>query len=371
VASWFSNTVEALGYDIADTVTTEREEHNRYHVPPGVVRDIDTAVRTDDCTLVAIDGTVHPGQRADVSEKLQVDDVRDRRGIVFARLGAGGNELAKKRLALYDARLDRQTAKQAQRQSATRGPTGTSGRVAEFDRRCQRLEDTLRTRRRAARQRHDGTHGDTDAHVVFVGSPTTDTSRLWSALTGADDRYQGPFDPVRPTSDQCSLGGHQLRMTATPGLVPGNPGWYETVVPSTFAVLRGADIVVVACRSIDRLEALCDTVQSRSGATRLPVLTAQDGETTATGERQIGHATPGEIESRIRDALVTVGVDIALPHGDAAQALVSRLYDRRTVRSVAYGDEITLTVEMPKNAVANLRRRVREVGGSLVRSRDG
>ncbi len=371
VTDWFSETVEALGYDIAATVTTEGTEHGRYYLSPGVLEDIDTTAGADDCALVAVDGTAHPGQLVDVSDRLRADDVRDRRGIVFARLAAGGSDLAEARLALHDARLDRRTAERAQRQSATRDPTGTSGRVADLDRRCQRLRDTLGTRRRAARRRSDRAHGDTDAHVVFVGSPTAGAPRLWSALTGADDRHPGPFDPARPVSDRRSLGGHRLRMTATPGLVPGDPEWYESVVPGTFAALRGADIVVVVDRSLDRLGDLCETVQSRSGATVLRALTAENDDTTGPGERQVGHATPEALESRLRSELATVCVDIALPYGDAAQALVSRLYDRRTVTSVEYGDEICLTVAVPDDAVADLRRRVREVGGSLDRNRGG
>lgn len=140
-------------------------------------------------------------------------------------------------------------------------------------------------------------------------------------------------------------------------------------MPTTFATLREADSVVVVARSLDRLEALCETVQSRSDATVLPALTPQDGKATVSGVGQVGHAIPGEIESRLRSELVTVRVDIALPYSDAAQALVSRLYDRRTVTAVEYGDDIALTVAVPEDAVAPLRQRVHEIGGSLGRSR--
>ncbi len=365
VADWIVKAVEALGYDIAETVTAESSEHGQYHLPPGVVEELDATLRKEDRALVAIDESVHPGQLVDIAATLQADDICDRRGIVFERLAAGGNDVAETRLALYNRRLDRRRAKRAQRQSATRGPAGTSGRVEDLDRRCQQLQATLGTRRRAARQRTDETYETADARVVITGSPAVGAPRLWSALTGADERHPGPFEPARPVSVTRSLGVHRLTMTATPGLIPDDPEWYEMVVPGTFVALRRADIVVVVGRSPDRLETLSETVQTQSGATVLPALQSREQNETESAKRPVGPATPQAIESRLRSELAAVRVDVTLPYGDETQALVSRLYDRRTVSSVAYGDEIALTVEIPEDARQDLRRQVSEVGGNL------
>jgi len=365
VAGWVSEAVEALGYEIVETVTTESPEHGRYHLPPGVVDELDSTLGGDDRALVAIDESVHPGQLVDIAATLGAADVRDRRGIVFERLAAGGNDVAETRLELYNRRLERRRAEQAQRQSVTRDPTGTSGRVEDLDRRCQQLRATLETQRRAARRRTEAMSGNADAQVVVVGSPTVGAQRLWSALTGGDERNPGPFEPARPASARRSLGVHWLTMTVTPGLVPGDPEWYQRVVPGTFAALRGADIVVVVGRSPDRLDALCETVRSRSETTVLPARPSQDNTETGPTERPISPATPQAIESRLRGELATVCVEVTLPYGDEAQALVSQLYDRRTVSSVAYGEEIALAVEIPEDARRTLRRQVSEVGGSL------
>ena len=364
VAGWVSEAVEALGYDIVETVTTASSEHGRYHLPPGVVDELETTLEGDDRALVVIDESVHPGQLVDIAATLGADDVRDRRGIVFERLAAGGNDVAETRLDLYNRRIERRRAEQAQRQSATQDPTGTSGRVEDLDRRCQQLQTTLETQRRAARRRTEEMSENADGQVVLVGSPTVGAPRLWSALTGADERNPGPFEPARPVSARRSIGAHWLTMTATPGLIPGDPEWYRRVVPGTFAALRGADIVVVVGRSPDRLEALCETVGSQSEATVLP---ARPQEKTETGsiERPISPATPQAIESCLQSELATVCVEVTLPYGDEAQALVSQLYDRRTISSVEYSDEIALAVEIPEDARRALRRQVSEVGGSL------
>lgn len=100
VAGWVSEAVEALGYDIVETVTTANSEHGRYHLPPGVVDELETTLEGDDRALVAIDESVHPGQLVDIAATLGADDVRDRRGIVFERLAAGGNDVAETRLDL-------------------------------------------------------------------------------------------------------------------------------------------------------------------------------------------------------------------------------------------------------------------------------
>jgi hypothetical protein len=158
---------------------------------------------------------------------------------------------------------------------------------------------------------------------------------------------------------------HRLRITATSELIPDNPEWYGSVVPETFAALREAAIVVVVGRSSTRLEALRETVRSQSAATVLPACPSQDDTGMGSAERPVSPATPRAISSRLRSELATVRVDGTLPYGDEARALISRLYDRRRVSSVEYGDEIEFTVEIPEDVRQDLRRRVGAAGGRL------
>ena len=342
VPDWFEATVAALGYDVTGTLSVDRPEHGRYNLPPGLVDRLAERARTADISLVAVDELLHPGQMVDLDGALPVT-VRDRRGVVWQRLGGVADDC----LALRDCRLERRRAAGAERDSAGQAPSGGGGRVADLDRREQELRARRDECRGAARERVSTAYDGVDARVVLVGPPAARTTRLWAGLTDEPGDPSGPVHPPEPRTAVTTVGPHEVAVTDTPGLVEGLPAWYTDAVPGTIAALEAADVVVVVSEG-ERFRQLDERFEATVVSVREPV----DVEA---------------VRARLAAALPSARVELTLPHGDETQALVSWLYDTATVADITYGEGVTATVTVPVDRVTELERRVSRVGGGCER----
>jgi 50S ribosomal subunit-associated GTPase HflX len=339
--------VAAQGSEPVSTLVSDRPEDGRYDLAAATVARIERRWAADRGPLtVVVDGTPHPGQIVDLRTRLPSVTVVDKRRILWGRL-AEVNPVAATRVELRKARSARREAADAQRRASTRGPSGTSGRLADSDQRVQRLRDTLDGRREAARERVRTAHAGADARVVLLGRVGAPTSALWTALTGK----AAPSDVGRPgrvTTATTAVGPHGVAVTDTPG-VPGRnglPGWLTEVVPGLSAALDEATCVLGVGERHDAL--------LRAIAERFDVACRSLDDTDATTARRV-----------LEDVLESAVYAVRLPYGDGTQRLVSKLHDRATVRAIEYDDAVYVRVEVARNATERLRRRVSAVGGEL------
>lgn len=357
VPEWFAETVGALGYDPTGTLTVTAPENGRYHLPPGLVARLEQRIAETDAAFVGVDGLVHPGQMLDLATALSSVTVRGRRGVVWQRLQTE-NAVAKHRLELRDTRVERRRVVRDERDSAASGPED-SGRVDELDRRCQRLQAGLETRRADARERVQAAYDGVDAHVTLVGPPTGETTDLWEGLTGQSASGGGAFSPARPVSAVTNAGPHELALTDTPGFVDGLPAWYTDTVPETQAALSRADVVVVAGETAVSTAELSRTVDERFDATVVPApRSGSPGEAVLPAGDPVDGSSPEAVRTRLATVVPSERLALSLPYTDDAHALVSWLYDQGTVDALEYGERITVTVELSRSRTERLRQRL-------------
>jgi 50S ribosomal subunit-associated GTPase HflX len=339
--------VAVQGYDPVSTLVSDRPEDGRYYLSPATVERIEGRWIGDrDPLTVVVDGTPHPGQTVDLRTRLSSATVLDRRRILWDRL-AEANPVATTRVELRKARITRRRAADSQRGASTRGPSGTSGQLADSDERIQSLRDTLDERRERARNRVRAGHTATDARVVLLGRVGAPTSALWTALTGAD-ATSGIGRPARVATATATVGPHTLAVTDTPG-VPGSdglPGWLAEVVPGLSVALDQAACVLGVGESHDTL---LGTVAERFGVT----CRSLDSADATTAREVLGDVLEGAVYA------------VRLPYSDDTQALVSELHDGGTVHATEYDDAVYVRVEVARSATEKLRRRVSAVGGEM------
>lgn len=341
--------VAANGHEPVATLVVDRPEDGQYYLSPATVEQVENhdVAERESATLV-VDGAPHPGQLADLQARLRSTAVVDTRHVLWARL-AGANPVAETRLELRTARVERRRAADAQRDAATRGPSGTSGRLADVERRVEDLRGTLDERQVAARRRVRTGHADADAGVVVLGRVGAPTAALWSALTG-EAGASGVGRPARPTTATRAVGPHALAVTDTPG-IPGDEGppeWLTRAVPGLAAALEGATVVLGVGEGH---EALLEAAAERFD-TRCRSLDAPDADAA---------------RAALGDALPTAAYAVRLPYSDDTHALVSDLHDRAAVRETEYDDSVYLRLAVARTATEELRRRVDAVGGELRR----
>jgi hypothetical protein len=202
----FEALLTGLGHAVVRSLRVERAEHGRTHVGPAAVDRLRAALTETGAEYVAVDNVVHPGQQADLLAALSAPSasgsrtgagerrttpvtLRDRRGVVYDALAAGGNRVAENRGRELTAQVERRQVLARERdQPDGGGPDAQSGRVAELDRRRQRLDDDLDGLQRAAREAVAGGAGTR----VVVADPLGLSSGLWAALVG--DAEEPPDD---------------------------------------------------------------------------------------------------------------------------------------------------------------------------------
>jgi 50S ribosomal subunit-associated GTPase HflX len=340
--------VAARGHEPVSTSVGDRPEDGQYYLSPATVERIEQRVadRDRDPLTLVVDGTPHPGQITDLRTRLGSVTVVDKRRVLWERL-AGENPVAATRVGLRAARIARRRAADSQREAATQGPSGTSGRLAHGEERIHDLRDTLEGRREAARRRVRTSHTAADARVVLLGRVDAPTTALWAGLTG-ETAASGAGRPARVVTATTAVGPHTVAVTDAPG-VPGSgglPGWLTGAVPGLPAALDEATCVLVLEEGDDslreavaeRFDAPCRSIDAPDAATARGVL---DG------------------------LLETATYAVRLPYGDDAHALVSELHDRATVHAIEYDDAMYARIEVARTASDELRRRVSAVGGEV------
>jgi 50S ribosomal subunit-associated GTPase HflX len=343
VRSAVTAVVEARGYSVADVLVTDAREDNQYGLPPGLVDELADGVAETGVDRVVVDGLLHPGQHYDLAAALPSVELLDRRDLYYAHLADGGNEAADIARPLRRTRLELRAAERHQREEATDGPSGESGRVADRERaRDQLVADLEACQARQRRQVLESYEG-VDAHVVVVGPLDIATTEAWAALTG-DQAEDAVLRPATPRTTVIDVGPHEVAVSDTPGIVASQPEWYTVAVPGTMAALERADVVVV----------VEDDHSLDIDATVLRTQPAADGALEEWRNR---------LTTELQDALPTTRLAITLPYG--AESLVSTLYDETTVESIEYGDKIEATVAVPARRAESIERRVEEAGGSV------
>lgn len=343
VTPWLAETLATLGYETVATAAADSPEDGQYYLSPGIVERVEELLDRTGAPTLVVDGDPHVGQLTDLRERVTGVEIRDRRRVVWERLESS-NPVAETRLALEDTRLKRRLAERAGRRQARQSPDGTSGRVADLDRQCERLRDELADRQQDTRTRVTTAHTDADAYVVLAETAGTG-SPIDRRL--AFDGEPGPADspPVRAETGVGRLGVHRVAVTDIPAVpwLGHVPDWFEAVVPGAIAALERADIVCSTTRP------LAETLATNFEAT--PVTVEQP--------------TRAEVRQALTAHLGTVDIDVSFPYADEAHAAVSWLHDRTAVRSVAYEERIALSLTAPAAGVAAIERRIRDAGGRI------
>lgn len=326
-----------------ETTVTDRSEDGQYYLSPATVDRLESRFTGDEKTVLVVDGDVHPGQALDLRERLPVT-VRDRRSALWEQLGET-NPVAATRFDLRQCRIDRLAAARADRNAAAGGPSDSSGRETDLERRRDSLRDQLDERRQTASERVTEGYEEVDSRVVLVGRPGVATAALWATLTGDDP------DPVghraQPTTATATFGPHTVAVTETPG-VPGDglPSWVEAVLPGLVAAVEQATLVIGVGPGV---ESLIESIKGRVDATC----------------RQLDEPAPDAVRQAVAETLGTVAYRLQLPYDDATHALVADLHDNARVHDVAYRDEVVVQVEVSASRADAIARRVAELGGEV------
>ncbi len=352
----FGPIVECLGYAVRERVHTERAEHSRYGVGPEIVERVAAAVTETDADLVAVDDDLHPGQLADLADALAPATVRDRRGVVTDALTADG-PVAENRAEEWTLQVERRRLANERRTAAD----GHEHRVADLDRRRDRLDGAYDELAATARERATAGHGDAGARVVLTRALGAD-GEAWSVLTDAAP-LAGPLAPGTPTTASVPVAAGTLAVTAVPPVLAGLPEWYRRAVPGAVAALERADAVVCTVASDTGVAG-----DLRSVTESPLVVWSRSGE-AADGDRPAGvtiaHGTAAALRERVTEAVPTTRLSLWLPYGDDAHALVAWLHDHTHVVTVDYADGVTATVVALPAAATTVRRRAERVGGHV------
>ena len=377
----FEAVVGALGHTVERRVRTERAEHNRYGVGPETVEELAALVAETGADCVAVDDDLHPGQLADLAGALSGATVRDRRGAVTAALAAAGNPVAENRAEEWTLQVERRRLAN-ERRAGESDPA--DDRIADTDRRRQRLDDEYESLRETARTRLKTGHETAGARVVLTRTVGADGG-AWSALAGdavdADPTTGdgNPLAPGTPTTESVPVAAGTVALTAVPALPVDLPEWYREAVPGATAALRRADAVVLAVESassvadsVDRLRAVTDAplvVWTPAGASDVDAGPPGSADTSESGDGPTTVTVVGgsaaALRERVTDLLPTTRLSVRLPYDDDAHALVSWLHGHAHVADVDYGDAIAATVVAFAETAATVRRRVDAVGGTV------
>lgn len=348
VTAGLRGAVSASGYEVAETVVTDRPEDNTYYLAPSTVAELEELCAGLDTATpyLVVDGIVHPGQMVDLRTRLESVTLRDSRGAVLEHLGSD-NPAAATRFELWQNRIASRRAARTQREEAASGPSGTSGRLADHERREQQLRKTLERQQRNARSRIEDAYADVDGYVVLLARDGAPATSLWAALTDAE-ASEAVGRPSQVVTDTITVGPHTVAVSDTPAVVTraGLPEWFTEGVPGVGAALERADLVM--CLGPER-----------------------DGLATALSERFDGeHATVGGPDADtarglVADALGTAEYAVRLPYDDDAQALLSKLHETAIVTDVAYEESILARLTVSRSSMDTLVRRVEDVNGAV------
>lgn len=355
--------VDALGYELLETVCQERREHNRYNLGPGLVDRLADRIDAAGVAFLAVDHLVHPGQMVDLAATLPPVTLRDRRG-VFREYLAAENPVAALLSTRQEKRIERRAVARDQRDGAAATPDGTGRRLDALDRELDRLDDRIEERVVDRRARVAETNA-ADSYVAVTGPPGAAIGATWRMLTDEPLDAAGVLGPAEPTTTRVSIGCHDVAVTATTAILEGLPTWYERTIPGTVAALSQADVVVSVLPAGDSRRATVETITDRFGGTHIAV-----GEQSA-GVADLAAETATREDDTLADRIGTVlpseRLGVALPQTDESMTLVSWCYDNGQVFEIAYGETVTLTLELPPGLVDELRSRVSSVGGTVDR----
>jgi len=381
----FDRIVEALGYAVDRRVRTTRAEHSRYGVGPATVERLAEVVSETGVTYVAVDDDLGPGQLADLAAAVPAATVRDRRGVVSDGLGAAGGSVAANRAEEWTLQVERRRLLNAARAADGESEGAHEDRVADVDRRRQRLDEEREALAEAARRVVETGHEAAGARIVVAETVGTDVDPSpWAALAeaGADGdpgsdadgdptrAGENPLAPGEPVTESIPVAAGTVALTAVPPLLRDCPAWYREAVPGTTAAVERADVVVVtgdASAASAGVGALRDTDEG-------PLLVwrrddrAGDTDPSAAGlpaELSVYGGSASGLRERVTALLPTERLSVRLPYDDDAHALVSWLYEHTHVEAVDYDDVVTATLVAFPDAAATVRRRVDAVGGSV------
>jgi 50S ribosomal subunit-associated GTPase HflX len=330
------------------TLVTDRKEHGQYYLSPATVAEVTQyAADAGSDTVVVVDGTPHPGQLVDLQTRLQSVAVVDKRRVVWERL-AEANPVAATLVTLRTARLERRQAADAQRDASASDPSGTSGALADSNKRIQMLRDQLKQQQAAARDSIRSEHTAVDAAAVLLGGVGAATTPLWATLTG-ENHVSSAGLPARPRTAQIAVGPHTLALTDTPGVPSrdGLPRWFREAVPGVVTAMERATCILI----VEGQQALFETVADQFD-TPCRLLSGSDADSA---------------REALAAFLTRTSCAIQLPYTDDAHALVSELHDDTVVQETEYDDAIYLRLEVSQTAVTELQRRVDAVDGDLKR----
>jgi GTP-binding protein HflX len=360
--SGIERVLTALGYTVAESVTTTCPEHNRFHVGPETVEETATAVETTGADCVVVDNDLHPGQAADLLGTLPPVTLRDRRTVVLDGLAAAGNTVAENRAKRRRLRVERRrlaNESRADREAA-------DARIEDIDRRCDRLDGALDERVAERRRAVAQTHAGTGARVVLAGRLGVDPG-LWRTLTDREENGQNPLAPGEATTDSVTLEPGPVAVTRVPGLVDGLPSWYRGAVPGTMAAVDRADLLVLGTDTVAPVAGTVRALRETTAAPCLLVTGGAGGDHGAVGAevRILSDPAADRLRETVVDSLPTSRLSVTLPYADDAHALVAWLHDNAAVDTVDYGDHITVTVTALPDTTEEIRRRVAALDGTV------
>ena len=399
---------DAAGYRVADEMTQARPEDPGSYFGSGKVAELAERAADTGAALVAVDGELTPNQTIAIRDRLPDGTyVFDRYRLVLeifadqatTRRAALQVELAQLRYEL--PRIEETADLQFLNKLLEKGTPvdGVKNRIAELERKIDALPSPAEQYRE--RRREQGFDLVTIAGYTNAGKSTL-LHRLVDELdlTDADPDHPDEdataavedrlFKTLETTTRRATLDGRPVLFTDTVGFVDDLPHWLVESFSETLSEAAAADAVVLVVDASDdpetmqeKLDVSLDVLASQ-GVDRSNVVTALnkvdllDERERGECRQAIGDRAPtpipvsvtegtnlGGLVDAVTDRLPTERAELAVPNCDGAMALVSRAYDRATVKDVEYGGEtVRLVVRGRPDVVAKLEARAAELTSS-------
>ncbi|MFC7175769.1 GTPase [Halosegnis marinus] len=380
----------AEGHEVCATLAATRREHPDTNLGPALLDRVATAVRDHDAETVAVDADLTPAQTLAVADELPDGvRVRDRTRVVLDTFAdRAGTEAARVQVRIGRLEYERELQRELLSAGDVEGfwPDDDHRSVRAIERRLTKARAELRDlpdpRERYRDRREAGFDlvavvGYTNAGKSTLVRRLADDMTLDRAGSGSASVEDRPFETLSTTTRRATLNGRRVLLTDTVGFVSDLPHDLVRSFDATFAAAYEADAVLLVVDAADPPERMARKVRvareqlSDADGTVVPVLNktdaASDERLRAAADRFDGpvtaSATEGDladVRERLLDALPTATATLDLPNDGESMSLVSWCHDRADVRSVEYGERVTVELAGNPAVVAEAERRASE-----------
>ena len=391
----------SAGYSVADTVTQKGTEDQGYEIGRGKAHEVGALAREHDADAVVFDNPLGPFQVYNLGNAIPAE-VLDRFTLILEIFGdrAGSRkaqlqvELAELQYELPRADAKASLAKRDERPGFMGLGEYDEGRKGDIKKQISRIRDELDALGERDRQwRRERRDSGFDL-VALAGYTNAGKSTLMRALadvdTSHDDHPDVPstaepddelFTTLGTTTRSMEVPGRDVLLSDTVGFISDLPHWLVESFESTLDEVYLADVVLLVVDASDPVDEIrdklvtChDALWERAEGTLVTVLNKTDLLTEEELEERraaVEYLSPDavavsaregdgldELVARVKDELPDwEEVTVELPMSDDGMSTVSWLYDNADVRSVEYGDAITVEFAARDDVIARARDR--------------